>query len=254
VWPNIYQVGSLSLPSYLVINSFAFCLAIFWAFKRAGKAGLNQNATLDLGLIIMVSGFIGSRLLHVLIEEPKFYSANPTYILKFWNGGFVYYGGFFAAFFGCYLFCSKRNYNFRAYADLLAPVLAGAYAIGRLGCLAAGCCFGTPTNLPWGIVFPQGSEAPSGIKLHPTQVYFSLWEAILCVTLLILQKKKVFASGKGKYFGLWLVFHALGRAFLEQFRGDFRGQKIFNLSLSTWLSALAVGLALFILIPKEDIN
>jgi phosphatidylglycerol:prolipoprotein diacylglycerol transferase len=249
VWPNLAQFGSFNFPTYLVINSLAFCLAIVWIFKRSLKAGLNQNAALDLSLTIMVAGFIGARAAHVLLEEPKFYAMNLSMIFEFWHGGFVYYGGFFAAVLASSIFCKMRKCDFRAYADVFAPVVAGAYAIGRMGCLAAGCCFGRPTTLPWGITFPLGAEAPSGIKLHPTQIYFSLWEAALCITILYLQKRKVFAAQQGQYFGLWLLLHAIGRAVIEQFRGDFRGQKIFNLSLSTWLSGLAVGLAIYMLVP-----
>jgi phosphatidylglycerol:prolipoprotein diacylglycerol transferase len=228
-------------------------VAIFWCFKRAKKLHLNTNRTLDICIVAMVSAFVGSRVFHVVFERRDYYLNQPSEILKFWNGGFVFYGGFFFALIASALYCRIKKISFGSYSDLFAPVISGLYAFGRMGCLAAGCCFGTPTTLPWGITFPYGVEAPPGIPLHPTQIYFSLWEGMVC--LIILNVEKRMPSRKpGQLFGLWLILHAIGRGILEQFRGDFRGDVFFNLSLSTWLSlfALAIGLIIFTRARGQD--
>lgn len=243
-----------SLPTYLVINSLVFCFGIYWIYLRAKKFKLNQNAALDLSLTAMVGAFLGARAFHIFFERPGFYFQYPSFIPKFWYGGFVFYGGFFVAFILCLLLCIKRNYDYRAYADIFAPVLALGYSIGRLGCLCAGCCFGRPTDLPWGITFPLGVEAPPGIPLHPTQIYSSLWEFIVFVILMILERRATFKNQIGSLFGLWLILHAIGRALVEQFRGDFRGATPFNLSLSTWLSVVALALGFYMLNLKRNKN
>lgn len=254
MWPVLFQTEAITLPTYLVINSFVFCFGIFWIYKRAKKFALNQNAALDLTLVGMVGAFIGARAFHIFFERPSFYFQYPSFTYKFWYGGFVFYGGFAVAFLFCWLLCKKRNYDYRTYADLFAPVLALGYSIGRLGCLCAGCCFGRPTELPWGITFPQGGEAPPGIPLHPTQIYSSLWELAVFITLMILERRATLKSHKGRLFGVWLILHAVGRASVEQFRGDFRGATPFNLSLSTWLSVIALGLGIYMLDLKRNKN
>jgi phosphatidylglycerol---prolipoprotein diacylglyceryl transferase len=118
-------------------------------------------------------------------------------------------------------------------------VIALGYALGRVGCLAAGCCYGTFTTLPWGITFPAGVEAPAGVSIHPTQIYSSLWELMNLGVLLFAERRGKLKS-PGQIFGLWLVIHGVGRALVEQFRGDFRGPEPFNLSISTWLSGAAI--------------
>lgn len=254
MYPTLFQTESLTVPTYLVINSLIFCFGIFWIYRRSKLFNLSQNAALDLSLVAMMGAFIGSRSFHIFFERPEFYFHNPSFIFKVWYGGFVYYGGFFVALLFCFLLCLRRHYDFRAYADVFAPVLALGNSVGRLGCLLAGCCFGRPTTLPWGIKFPFGVEAPPGIELHPTQIYSSLWEGLIFIVLIVLERRRVFKRASGHLFGLWLLFHAVGRAIIEQFRGDFRGATPFNLSLSTWLSGLALFIGIYLLSTKRNTN
>jgi phosphatidylglycerol:prolipoprotein diacylglycerol transferase len=250
VWPIILHTSSFDIPTYLVIIAITFCLSIFWVVKRAEHFDLAPNTVLDICLLIMISSFVGSRALHVLYEQPRFYFEHPDYILKIWYGGFVYYGGFILTLLTGAFYCRWRKLDFNTYADLFAPVFAAGYAVGRVGCLAAGCCYGRPTTLPWGITFPEGDEAPAHISLHPTQIYSTLWNGALCVVLLVCQRQKNFKLGSGRLFGLWLLFHGLGRVIIEQFRGDFRGAELFNLSISTWLSFIVISTGCVFLIRK----
>jgi phosphatidylglycerol:prolipoprotein diacylglycerol transferase len=181
----------------------------------------------------------GASALHIFFEEPQLYINNPSLIFQFWQGGFVFYGGFLGAFLFGYLVCRFRKLNPFKQMDLYAPVASLGYAVGRMSCLAAGCCYGAPTTLPWGIIFPQGAAAPAGIALHPTQIYSSLWELLVFIVLVYREKKQT-SRKPGALFGLWLVLHGVGRALVERFRDDFRGPAIFNMSISTWLSALVI--------------
>jgi len=264
MWPFIYHSESMVLPTYIVINSLVFSLGVFWIYLRAAKYHLNQNHVLDVSLAAMIGIFVGARGFHILIEHPGFYWEHPSFVLKIWYGGFVFYGGVIGGLLSSYWLCRKRGYDFWRMGDLMSPVFAAGYAVGRLGCLAAGCCFGLPTGMPWGIYFPQGGEAPAGIPLHPTQIYSSLWEACVLALLLFLERRSKSGKSDSKYpgfgargqlFGSWFALHGLGRAIVEQFRDDFRGPTLFNLSISTWISGAAIMFGIYIVAtsrqPKE---
>src|SRR5579871_1947950 len=93
MWPFIIQTSSWALPTYVALHSVVFSLGILWAYGRASARGLKQNDVLDVGLAILLGGFIGARAFHILVEQPHFYWAHPTFVFRVWYGGFVYYGG-----------------------------------------------------------------------------------------------------------------------------------------------------------------
>jgi len=245
MWPYLFQNNDIVIPTYLFINSIAFSIAIYWAYARAKERNFEVNQVLDLALAIMLGGFVGSRTFHILFEHPEIYFAHPNLIFKFWLGGFVYYGGMLGSLLLAFLLCRIRKYDFLKLADLVAPVLALGYAIGRTGCLAAGCCFGKATTVPWAIHFPPNVEAPPLIGIHPTQIYSSVWELIVLGILLRVEKNPSKVSGR--VFGLWMVLHSLGRGVIEQFRDDFRGPMLLHLSISTWLSAAVLVFGIWLL-------
>ncbi len=250
MWPLLFDSSGFAIPTYIVVNSLVFSLGIVWIFYRAVARKFDPNAVLDISLVAMIGCFVGARGAHILIEHPEFYSKHPEMIYKFWYGGFVYYGGAVGGFIGAAAVCWRKKLDFLRHADLFSPVLAAGYALGRLGCLAAGCCFGRPTDLPWAIYFGQGVEAPAGVGLHPTQIYSSLWEASVFAVLLVLEKR-IWGRTSGRIFGIWLIGHGFGRALVEQFRDDFRGPTPFNLSISTWMSFVAIVIGLAVLLRTK---
>ena len=148
MFPEIKLSDSIVIPTYLLYLSVLYCFLIFYVLRRATlreRILAHDSAmtlALDLGLIMMVGGFIGGRLVHVLYEMPSYYAQDWTRALKFWEGGFVFYGGFIAAFMGCLFFVWRRKLSFRIWADFFAPVLALGYGLGRMSCFLAGrrCC------------------------------------------------------------------------------------------------------------------
>lgn len=237
--PILFETQWFFIPTYLLTISLAFSIGIVWVYFRAAKFKMDQNQVLDAMLASMIGGFIGARLMHVIFEAPGIYLRDPLRVLQFWYGGFVFYGGAVGAILAAFIWTRFRKIELLPLMDLVAPTLGFGYALGRLGCLAAGCCYGTPTDLPWGIAFPEGVEAPMGVSLHPTQIYGMLAGILIGCTLLTLEKNSKW-NYPGRKFGMWLMLHGSYRVILEQFRGDFRGDTLFNLSVSTWLSVLAV--------------
>lgn len=250
--PFLIQTKNFVLPTYYVIISIVCTIAIWWSAKRAENKSLKRNTALDLTLLVFITGFIGARLVHVFYEFPQIYLKDPIRIFKFWEGGFVFYGGAVFALVAGVFFIIRKREPIGAWLDLAAPIAAFGYAFGRLGCLAAGCCFGRECYLPWAITFPYGVEAPPNSPLHPTQIYAFLWETFVLLFLLIVEKETKkggrlgqLLSKEGDLFFIWMMLHALGRILMENFRADYRGIQIGGLSLSTLISIVFIAAGLF---------
>lgn len=237
--PQIDVLG-MGIPTYLLVISLVYCLGIYYLFNRLKRYDLSPMLATDLILVAMIFGFLGARIFYVIYQEPKFYFSDPSQIFMFWNGGFIFFGGFLLAFAASYIFLKFKSENIGLWMDAIAPVLALGYGLGRVACFLNGCCYGHVCALPWGIQFP----GLYGLR-HPTQLYAVIYELIVWLILLFLERKVVF---KIKNFGLlfysWLVMHGIGRIFMEWFRDDPRGDRILGLSISTWIS---IGLIIFAL-------
>ncbi|HWU43113.1 MAG TPA: prolipoprotein diacylglyceryl transferase [Bdellovibrio sp.] len=221
-------------------------ICLLWITRRAKKFDLPIATILDLSLIIMVFGFVGGRLMHVFYESFDYYQEDFLRIFYFWDGGFVFYGGaLLAAVFGALFLQFKDSQNFEKYLDALAPVLSLSYAMGRIACLFAGCCYGRFCDLPWAV---EGR--------HPTQAYASLWEFATLFVLLGFESvsakhRRPHKFGRsGNIFFLWMVLHGVGRLIMEYFRDDFRGPT-WGISISSWLSFLIIILGLYLLLRRS---
>lgn len=205
--------------------------ALFWVNHRAKIRELSVTHALDLALMMMIGALLGGRLLHVLWEEPQYYLENPWAFLKIWQGGFVFYGGLFGAFALAAGWCFRNKQNLLIWLDFFAPVMAFAYAFGRIGCFLNGCCYGRICDLPWAI---DGK--------HPTQIYAFALELVNLATLLWWEKRPHRRSGS--VFYLWLALHAIGRLVVEAFRADDRGPMPLGFSVSSWISLLLLSFAI----------
>jgi phosphatidylglycerol:prolipoprotein diacylglycerol transferase len=231
--PEIKLSDLIVLPTYLIYLSLLYCFLIFYVVHRARNQNQDRKIALDIGLIMMVGGFIGGRLMHVFYEEPGYYQPDWSRIFKFWEGGFVFYGGFIVAALGCWLYARWKKISFFSWADFYAPILALGYGLGRISCFLSGCCYGRACDLPWAVTF---SWDLNQVARHPTQLYAVLWELVAFAILIILERRKILARNPGFLFFLWLGLHGLGRLMMEHFRDDFRGAFMAGLSVSSWIS------------------
>jgi phosphatidylglycerol:prolipoprotein diacylglycerol transferase len=194
---------------------------------------------LELSFWIVAGAMIGSRILFIVVNwgGPDGYGANPGRIFDLTTGGFVFYGGFMGATAASLWYAGRRGIAFRALADIAIPVVALGHFFGRMGCMAAGCCWGKVCENPaflLGANFPEGSMAYGSMvrdseftsfilehghtpALHPTQLYEGLGELGIFVALLVLRKNKRF---HGQVLASWLMLYALLRLSIETFRGD----------------------------------
>lgn len=248
MYPVIHITPSIVIPTYFLVIAFGYILGMLWLVPRCKRVDLNPIIGLDLAMIIMVSGFLGSRALHIVWELPGYYWEHPWDTLKVWQGGFVFYGGAIAALVSSVLFLKNKKQNFWEWSDVLAPIIPLVYGVGRVATLLSGSGFGRPTSLPWGITYPPGTEAPAGVSLHPTPIYAAAWAAVSMLLILFVEQKEW--HRRVRPFALVLILHGMGRLIIEQFRGDFRGSLIAGYTVSTWISAAVVVIGLFYLVPS----
>jgi phosphatidylglycerol:prolipoprotein diacylglycerol transferase len=236
-YPTLHLPGGVEFPTYFIITSLSFVLAILWLVKRADHFGTSRNRALDLALVVMMTGFAGSRLFHVFFEEPNYYWQHPMRIFEFWMGGFVWYGGALAGGISALIFLRLKREPLLPWLDLLAPVASLGYALGRFACLATGCCFGEICVLP-------NSFGGTSFR-HPTQLYAIVFESAVLVLLLTLERKR--ERPAGQIFFIWLVGHSIGRIVMEYFRADPRGPEPLGISIATWISFVLIAISLFFL-------
>ena len=234
------NLGFITIPfhTYGFMIAIGFLLAIYTVRRLAVRNKINPDLISDLSFWLLISGFMGSRLLFV-ITRFDYFMQNPLDIIKVWEGGLVFFGGLITATAYAVWFFRKHKLAPWVMIDVLSPGLVLAHAFGRLGCLGAGCCYGRPTDMPWGIKL--NSELVDiglrGVPLHPTQLYESTALFILFAGMMYIGKHKKFDGQVGlTYFMLYPII----RSIIEIYRGDsIRGFLIENvLSTSQFISIL----------------
>lgn len=215
----------LSIPGYFFFLTLGFMLATDIIVRETERARDDVRPMLDLAILVLLGGLVGGRLGHIILEMPQLYIEHPEYILQFWRGGLVYYGGFiFCALVGI-VFCWQKKKDFWRVADIYAMGTAFGLVFGRMGCLSAGCCYGKPADfphgwtVPWSISFYSGQVPPElrGIPLHPTQIYEATACVMLYIALVVLRKRQTF---DGQILWTFLGSYAILRTLIEIFRFD----------------------------------
>ncbi|MBI3793599.1 MAG: prolipoprotein diacylglyceryl transferase [Nitrospinae bacterium] len=240
MFPVLFNIGPLTLHTYGLLVATGLFTGVYLSALRAGKEGYNRDVVLDLGFYIVLAAIIGSRLLYVIVEY-KTYLDSPLRVFKIWEGGLVFFGGVLGAIPVAVWFLRKHKIPFWPMADIFAPYVALAHGIGRLGCLAAGCCYGRPTTSWLGVTFTsdQAIARPLNTPLLPTQLFDSVNEITIFLILLVARNHKRF---DGQLILLWLMLYSVGRFIVEIYRGDPRGWIIEGV-LST---SQGVGIAVFV--------
>jgi phosphatidylglycerol:prolipoprotein diacylglycerol transferase len=247
--PKLFQLGPVTIHSYGVMLATAFFVGIILAIHQAKKEGIKPDTILDLGLLIILSSLVGGKILEIAINY-RYYFKNPKEIITSLRFGGVYYGGLILAVLISLLYLRWKKLALWQICDIFAPSIALGVAIGRWGCFFAGCCWGKPTTLPWGVTFTnpythQIVGTPLYVPLHPTQIYHSLTNFLIFIVLITMRKKKSF---EGQLFWFYILLYSITRFFLEYLRDDPRGF-VFEGALSTsqFIGILAAALALFML-------
>ena len=272
--PELFRFLDVGFPSYFVLLLSGFLFATALGVLWARRIGMNPDVVVDLGLAMLLAGVAGSRILHVIADgyfwDYVHLCTDPTLVdwplersecvssayegvwdatkgvchpqardclawAKFWAGGLTYYGGFLGAT-GAAVFLLRRDrFPFWKAADMAGFAIPMGLAFGRMGCLLAGCCFGSMTTLPWGLSFPPRSPASEeqakahlldsvrmwSHPVHPTQIYESAASlAIAAVCLFYVLPRKRY---DGQVFAASVVLYSVARFLVEILRRDARG-------------------------------
>lgn len=232
--------GLFRLPVYGLLLATALLVGIWIAVRRAPRHGLQPDFVYSTAALAGLAGIIGSKLLDYLLHR-EFYTLRTLI-----TGAGTFLGGFLLAALTTYIAARRARISFWQVGDSFAPSLALGVMVVRLGCFAASCDYGKPTDLPWAVTFTNPEAAsftgvPLYVPLHPSQLYESALGLVILLTLLIL-------GSRPRPTGLLLltfgVMYAVGRFLLEFLRGDVDRGFFGPLSTSQWLSLLV--LVLFI--------
>src|SRR5919109_250878 len=243
--PRLFELGPITVYTYGVLLAAAYLLGLKLAMVRAKQRGLDANRVLDLGIYIIISALVGAKLL-LLVTDFQTFRNDPRELLTLARSGGVFYGGLILAVAVALWYIRRVGLPLWTTCDVFAPGIALGHVVGRFGCLFAGCCFGKPTTLPWGITFTdpfaaQNVGTPLGVPLHPTQLYEAGAELLILIVLLATEHRgKPFA---GRTFWLYMLLYAVSRFIIEFFRGDDRGT-IGMFSTSQFISILLAPLAI----------
>jgi len=250
--PTFLHIGGFELASYGLMTALGYAAASFYLLPRAKKINIDADTFWNLIFIIFAGALIGAKLMFIVLhwgDMGATFSDRFINVFKNFRYGFVFFGGVILAISGVMWYIRRKKLPMLKTMDFMIVGLPLGHALGRIGCFLAGCCYGKPTTMPWGVTFTDPhSLVPDhllGVALHPTQLYESALNLLLFIFLHFSYKKP---HKDGKILAQYLVFYGLMRFSIEFFRGDFRGGFFLGMSpsqlisLGTCLAALLIWL------------
>jgi prolipoprotein diacylglyceryl transferase len=247
-----FDVFGLRVHYYAIFILVGIAVALWIANTRLVRRGGESGLVIDIALWAVPFGIIGGRLFHVLTHLSDYVGPNidPLEFTKIWNGGLAIYGALIFGAVGAYIGAKRAKLSFLSLADVLAPGILLAQAIGRWGNYFNQELFGRPTDLPWALKIDRPNPAipdglPTDAVFHPTFFYEFLWSIVGVVILLVLDKRLNLRWGR--LFGLYLIYYSIGRFWIENLRID-PSDVYLGLRTNQWsaVAGIVIGLALII--------
>jgi phosphatidylglycerol:prolipoprotein diacylglycerol transferase len=244
-----WSVGPLSIPTYGTLLAIAFLAGLWVVAREARRQGLDPQILTDLAVWALLGGLIGARILLVVVDWDYYWS-NPREMWSLVRSGGVFYGGLVGGILVGIWYVLRHKLSVWRVADVTAPAIVLGQSIGRLGCLAAGCCWGKPTDVAWAVKFRDIQAArdlhtPVDIPLHPTQIYESMACAVIFLFLIWLAGRKKF---HGQVALTYVILYSVARFIIEFYRGDAARGHVGPVSTSQFIALILVPVA-FLLWP-----
>lgn len=235
-WNPIPHLGPIPINWYGITFLLGFLAGGVLTYRWAPRFNVPREKILDILLWVMVGSVIGARLYFIAQNDPGSYLKEPWRTVAIWEGGLAYFGGLLGGVVAAFLYTRRQALPFLRVADLFAPAILVGSAIGRISCGLAGMDYGTPTKLPWGVVYTNpNSYAPTdGVARHPDQFYELVGDLLLAAFLIKLRGR----FREGGLFLMYLVLFSLLRFFLFFVRGNVE-TVAFGLKNAQW-TALAI--------------
>jgi phosphatidylglycerol---prolipoprotein diacylglyceryl transferase len=223
VFPRLFHIGNFNLPTYGLLVALGVLIGLWISVRNSEKQGINGDDAWNFGILVVLCGIIGAKILYI-INDWGYYTAHPgeVFSLGTLQAGGVFSGGLIAALAAAAWYIRKHNMPALGTCDAFSPGLALGHAIGRVGCFAAGCCYGKPTHHFWGVTFTNPLArawvgTPLNESLEPTQLFESAVELANFFILMWMLKRKKF---DGQVFAAYLILYGVARYFLEFIRDD----------------------------------
>lgn len=245
--PILIKFDGFGIPSYGTMLVISFIVALFLVKREAKRYNISPIIIENLAFYLMLGVIIGGRFLYVAFHPSEF--KDIISIFEIWNGGMMFFGGFIGAFIAGAIYTKRQNLSIALLGDLVSPSIALGEFFTRIGCFLNGCCFGRPTDLPWGVHFPPGSFADRAgfdCAIHPAQLYSSLFGLFL---FFFLQRMLHHKHHRGSVFSLFLILYGgfrFGVDFIRHYEdlGNFLVNQIVSIII------ILTGVAILIKIKK----
>ncbi|HZN55543.1 MAG TPA: prolipoprotein diacylglyceryl transferase family protein [Candidatus Polarisedimenticolaceae bacterium] len=249
MYPVLFRIGGLAVPTYAIVVLAAMMVGYALLPRSARRNGMDPKIAIPMYFVVVGMGVVGARLLHVLLLLPEIVR-EPRLAATILVSGGVWYGGVIAGIVSGWLYLRHHRIDFFIGLDTFAvPVIVGG-ALGRIACFLSGCCFGSPTALPWGVTYRDPvahrlhADLPY-VALHPVQLYEMAGALGVAWYLDWLAARP---HRRGTIGLLWMVLYGAVRVVVEGFRGDaVRGTLLGSLSTSQIIAFVTAALALFAL-------
>jgi len=253
VLPELFRIPGLNftLSTYGLMLALSFIVGLWIAAQLAAREGYDKAKIYDIGLYMLITQLVTSKLLMV-IAEWRYFVADPARLIsmEFLRSAGVFYGGFLGAMGMSFYLAHKWKIHWWSLADVCAPGIAIGQFLGRLGCFAAGCCWGKPTSSWIGVQFTERAHqltgVPIDVHLHPVQLYESITMFFITGFLLLLHSRRQF---RGQVILFYVSLYSVARFIIEFFRDDPRGD-LLGLSTSQLISAIIGPIAIIALVYK----
>lgn len=219
--PILIDLGFYALPTYGFLLAIAVLVSLWTIKTRAEGVGMDAARIVDFALWLIIWALLGAKLLLVVVEWRR-YVADPAQLIGLFRAGGVFLGGFLAAVLAGIVMLRRYQLAALPTFDVIVPSLALGQAIGRVGCFAAGCCWGRSCDLPWAITYTDPTAAanlgtPLHIAVHPFPAYAAIFNLSLFGVLSWLYRRR---PAPGRVFASYLILYGIGRFLLEFTRGD----------------------------------
>lgn len=253
MFPKLIDLGGWFLPSYGVLVAIAFLVAIWLTTRLAVRCGLNAEKVTNLAVYCAIAGMLGAKLFMFLFDW-RTYLLHPSEIFtrETLQAAGVFQGGLILAVLTAFVYMRRNGLPGLRTADVFAPGIAIGHGIGRLGCFAAGCCWGKECHLPWAVIFTRQDAndltgVPLRVPLHPTQIYEAIAEALIFAFLLRYISRE---HKEGSVIGWYMVLYSFVR-FCVEFVRNHEQDLVAGLSLTQWISLATLGIGLWLILRRE---
>jgi len=238
MFPKLITIGKFFVPTYGTLVAIGFLVGLWITVRLARRAKLPQEPIANLAIYCALAGLAGAKLFMILFNFKTYWEdPGSLFTLNTLQAAGVYQGGFLLALLTAILYMRHNRLPALPTCDVFAPGLVLGQAIGRIGCFAAGCCWGTQCDRPWSVTFRSLeahdlTEVPLGVPLHPAQLYEVFADALIFAALFWMIRKPHRA---GAIIGWYLVLYSSARFVIEFFRFHEQGLH-WGLSLTQWIS------------------